>query len=177
MKKLITITVLSLLTGLLALSCGDKKPEPKEIGTDTLTTAEKTADFALLPTANRVPGSEKFVESRFLDVPELNFVYTADYNISGDKFQLFMTRDYSGIKYINLRAAAGSIGDLESCSPPVVFDDDYGFAYDHPDYGPITVGLKNSRLVGIMGTDSKIPVTVFAAWVTHLPKPIPPAKE
>ncbi|MBN1211783.1 MAG: hypothetical protein JXA92_04335 [candidate division Zixibacteria bacterium] len=162
----------------MSLSCGgDEKPAPKEIGMDTLTAAEKTADFSLFPAENKVEGSNEFLEKSFLEIPALDFVYTVDYDIDGDVFKLFLTRDYSGVKYINFRAAAGSETELRPYPEEILFDEDYGFMYDHPEYGTVIVGLKNNRLVGIMGFDDDARVSLFADWVATFPKPETPVTE
>jgi hypothetical protein len=178
MRKFSVIAVLFLLLGLLSLSCGgDEKPEPKIIGVDTLTAGEKAADFALFPAEHKVENSEEFIEKGFLEINGLDYDYTVAYDFDGNLFKLFMTRDVAGVKYINFRATAGTDEELSAYPEPVVFDEDYGFAYDHPEYGRIIAGLKNSRLVGILGFDNDDQVNLFAAWVATLPKPEAPATE
>ena len=165
--------VLFLLLGLLSLSCGDEdKPEPKIIGVDTLTAWEKAADFALFPAEHKIENSEEFIEKEFLEINALNYVYTVDYDFDGNVFKLIMTRDFPGVKYINFRVAAGTASDELAAYPEsVIFDEDYGFAYDHPEYGRIIAGLKNRRLVGILGFDNEEQLSLFATWVASLPKP------
>jgi|GEM_PF-3128032 len=179
MRIFSVIAVLFLLLGSLTLSCGgDEKPEPKMIGVDTLTTEEKAVDFALFPAENKVENSEEFIEKDFLEITALDYIYTVDYDIDGDVFKLFMTRDVTGVKYINFRAAAGTaVEELAAYPESVGFDEDYGFMYDHPEYGTIIAGLKNRRLVGILGFDNEDQVSLFAAWVSSLPAPEAPAPD
>ncbi|MDD3732262.1 MAG: hypothetical protein PHU88_07815 [candidate division Zixibacteria bacterium] len=158
------------MAGLTLVACGgNDRPEPKQVGVDTLTVAEKTAEFALFPSDGKVENAEAFIERDFLGVPSLDYVYKVDYESDGARFKLFMTRDVSGVKYINFRVQAGSAHDLQNAPASIVFDDNYSFMYKHPEYGTIIAGLKNNRLVGILGLDNENQTNLLAAWVASLP--------
>jgi len=171
------------MAGLTLVACGgNDRPEPKQVGVDTLTVAEKTAEFALFPSDGKVDNAEAFIERGFLGVPSLDYVYTVAYESDGARFKLFMTRDVSGVKYINFRVQAGSAHELQDVPASIVFDDNYGFMYKHPEYGTVIAGLKNNRLMGILGFDDDRQVNLFTAWLASLPalqnpsKPIPENK-
>lgn len=160
------------MTGLTLVACGgNDRPEPKQVGVDTLTVAEKTAEFALFPSEGKVENAEAFIERGFLEVPSLDYVYTVAYETDGARFKLFMTRDVSGVKYINFRVQAGSAHELQDVPASIVFDDNYGFRYEHPEHETIIAGLKNNRLVGILGFENENQTNFFAAWVASLPAP------
>ena len=106
-----------------------------------------------------------------MGVSKLDYVYTADYNIDGVIFKLFMTRDNTGGKYINLQVFAGTDYELQEVPETVIFDENYGFAFDHPEYGHIITGLRHNRLVGILGFDNDTPVIFFSEWTASLPEP------
>lgn len=163
---------LLLVAGSLGLTCGgEKKPEAKIPGIDTLTADEKAAERALFPAENMMPDSYEFVEQEFLEVKALEYVYTADYAVDSDTFELFMTQDFTGVKYINLRAYAGANYELQDAPAAANFDDSYGFAFDHPEQGHIIAGLRHNRLVGILGVDNELQVSLYAAWLEGLPEP------
>jgi len=162
-----------ILAGGLCLSCGDdEKPAAKIPGIDTLTSEEKTAEQALFPEDNLIAQSQEFIEQDFLGVNALDYVYTADYDIDSDIFKLFMTRDNTGSKYINIRAFAGAEYEIQVAPKTVSFDEDYGFAFNHPEFGRIVAGLKNNRLVGILGFDDDTQVSLFSDWVESIPEPV-----
>ena len=164
--------IIGLVAGCLWLNCGsDKKPEPKQIGVDTLTVGEKAIEFAFFPVDGRYKNSASFIDTGYLEIPSLDFVYTIEYQSENDTFGLFMTHDFSGVKYINFRAQAGGSYELQDVPVSIIFDDDYGFKYEHPKYGTIIAGLKNNRLVGILGLDNENQTTFFSAWLASLPVP------
>jgi len=178
MKKLTALFIVLIFGGTLTLSCGDDEtPAAKIPGIDTLTSEEKSAERALFPTENQIAESHEFIEKEYLGVPALEYVYTADYNIDGDIFKLFMTRDITGGKYINFRVFAEAGYEILSLPESVKFDEDYGFAFDHPEFGRIITGLRNNRLVGILGFDNDMPVSFFVEWTASLPKPEAPKLE
>jgi hypothetical protein len=123
------------------------------------------AQFAFFPEANRISPSQKFIPRDFLNIPDLNDVFTVDYLIDADTLVLFLTEDSSGEKYIGTMQFATSIGGSMAPTIPMKFDSDYGLVLDHPPAGRVLVGLKNFRLIGASGYDPTRDGTFVKKWV------------
>jgi hypothetical protein len=108
----------------------------------------RPSDFALLPTENVIPATDKYFSSSYQGQAFLTDVYVQSYDLDGDTVALFFSLDSAGAKYLQWKDAA------EPMTPPPAGLDDLAYTNDqvfatNTYYGPLVAGLKDSYLAGM----------------------------
>jgi len=136
--------------------------EPVLPGTDQL-----PPTFAAFPAANAIAASEEIMVEYFLGHKSLSQVYSRRYAVGEDTLMLFMTDDASGQKYeqwSRLYPQSESARERIAAFP---YDDGLALAYHDSYYGEIVAGLKQGRLVGVVGYKDSAG-DLFVGWLNSM---------
>ncbi|MBN2226850.1 MAG: hypothetical protein JW763_05755 [candidate division Zixibacteria bacterium] len=131
-------------------------------------TTSKPDMFSLFPDTNAIIATDRLYAEAFLGSGFLTDVFCRDFALGIDTVTLFVSRDETGAKYIEWANLADSLKRRHDLSSEMPFDEDYGFMTGDSFYGPIMVGLKNNRLMGLIGTTENAP-TFLKIWLESMP--------
>jgi len=131
-------------------------------------TTSRPRIFALFPGDSAGTPSDRLYAEAFLGSGFLTDVYCRDIVIGADTVTMFLSRDETGAKYIEWSQLADSLNRKQALSDSLPFDENYGFITQDSFYGPITVGLKHKRLVGLIG-DARNTSAFLQKWLESMP--------
>ncbi|RKX29188.1 MAG: hypothetical protein DRP47_02400 [Candidatus Zixiibacteriota bacterium] len=126
--------------------------------------------FILFPFRYQMAASAHYYAYNFLDIPNLNQVYTIDYLTQGDTVTLFLAPDESGEQYLSLCAYAENTGSSLGIPSTIRFDGGHGVSFEHSKKGRIIAGLARGKVVGIIGFKGLPQETLLSKWVDGLLK-------
>ncbi len=131
-------------------------------------TTSKPDMFAFFPDSNAIIASDRLYAEAFLGSDFLTDVYCRDFVLGIDTVTLFVSPDEMGAKYIEWSNLADSLNRRHDLPLDMPFDEGHGFMTEDSFYGPIMVGLKNNRLMGLIGTAENAPA-FLQIWLESMP--------
>lgn len=121
-------------------------------------------EFALFPSDNRVPYTDKYSASDYMGYTGLDGVYTDQYEINGERFTLLMADDPDGEKLAIFKTAYAT---QTKKSADKWFPGGGGFMVSDDFEGDVIVGRVGNKMVGILnflpGTED-----FFISWLNNL---------
>ena len=103
------------------------------------------------PAEGKITNSEKFIAKKFLGYPFMHTAFTADYSVSGKKFQVFIIdrRDRNECKGMMERY-------LQELGQPAKGAVEGRFTVSDPHHGEIDLSWKESRIWGILSLNDPV---------------------
>ncbi len=127
------------------------------------------AGFANFPKSNRLPSTNKYWVESYLDLDFLGDVYSQDYLIDTGRVSLFYCASEAGEKVLRWSRDAENRMKLQECPKDLPFDDGKAFMTKDPLRGPVVVGIRDGKLVGMAGY-TKESHKWLKDWLTVLPQ-------
>jgi hypothetical protein len=118
-------------------------------------TTDLPADFELFPDVNGLPRSEMIYAESYLGQVALEDVFTQRYGLESDTVVLFLTSDSSGAKFIDWKEQVADDLAADEALRELPYDDGIAVMISHSYYGNIVAGLKNGKLMGMVGYQDK----------------------
>jgi len=125
--------------------------------------------FANFPKSNRLPSTNKYWVESYLDLDFLGDVYSQDYLIDTGRVSLFYCASEAGEKVLRWSRDAENRMNLQECPKDLPFDDGKAFMTKDPLRGPVVVGIRDGKLVGMAGY-TKESHKWLKDWLTVLPQ-------
>ncbi len=121
--------------------------------------------FMFFPSRDQVMASARYYTYDYLGVYGLNEVYTIDYIAGQDTATFFLVPDTSGQKFLRLQILAESTGRVISSPKRMSYDPNLGIAFEHPDMGIIVFGVKQKKILGVIGYDPRQIESLAKGWI------------
>ena len=110
----------------------------------------KPGAFALFPDSAKIKNTDDFYSELFVGQKFLTNVFSQDYALDRDTVVLFMAYDSTGEMYLQWMEYGKKVNAVSASPDDINFDEDYGNIIFDNYYGNILVGLKESRLIGMV---------------------------
>ena len=124
--------------------------------------------YMFFPYRDQISASARYYTYDYLNVYGLNNVYTVDYTAKGDTVTLFMITDTTGAKFQRLKMLAESTGRVINQPKRMKFDKGLGIAFEHPQLGVIVAGVKQNKIIGVIGYDPRQMESLVTGWIKGL---------
>lgn len=130
-------------------------------------TKNRPAFFSLFPADSSLTLGDRYYTESFLGHRFLQQIYCQDYLLGGDSVTLFLSEDKTGEKFLQWSELADRTDKKLPAPEELPFDDDLYFIFDDSYYGKILTGLKEGRMVGMIGYNPK-QRSYFEQWINSL---------
>ncbi len=124
--------------------------------------------FTLFPSGNPLPGTDMMTSASFLNMRFLTDVFSRKYTVMDDTVTLLVTDDPGGQKFARWFESGVYDGSVEPGPANLPFDDGFVLVTERTGYGLIVAGLKNERLMGIIGYEAD-KIEFLAQWLGSTP--------
>ncbi|MDF1543465.1 MAG: hypothetical protein P1R58_00015 [bacterium] len=121
--------------------------------------------YTFFPSRDQVSQSARYYSYDYLGVNGLNKVYTIDYVAGEDTATFFLVPDTSGQKFERLKILAESTERAIGSPKRMPYDTGLGMAFEHPDLGIIIFGVKQKKILGVIGYDPRQIESLVRGWI------------
>jgi hypothetical protein len=130
-------------------------------------TTYKPEMFTIFPADDKIPHSERIIAKSYLAQSFLTEAYTVKYSWEADTAEAFIMPDETGEKFVQWSEAANIDADAMKSVKDIPYDSSKVFVADNPYYGKIIAGLKDGKLIGIIGYKDNMK-SFLADWLQSL---------